>query len=79
MTDLQPENASMVQTFCMALHNLWDQARGKSGLSMVVVVVVVVVGSSSEPNRAQLSTIEGERQYNELRKNALRVTDFLII
>jgi hypothetical protein len=41
MTDLQPENASMVQTFCMALHNFWDQARGKSGLSMAVVVVVV--------------------------------------
>jgi hypothetical protein len=39
MTDLQPENASMVQTFCMGSHNLWDQARGKSGLSMVVVVV----------------------------------------
>ena len=69
MTDLQTENASMVQTFCAASHNLWDQTRGKSGLSM----------GSSEPNRAQLSTIEGERQYNELRKNALRVTDFLII
>ena len=41
MTDLQPENASLVQTFCMALHNLWDQARGKSGLGTVVVVVVV--------------------------------------
>ena len=39
MTDLQPENASLVQTFCMALHNLWDQARGKSGLGTVVVVV----------------------------------------
>jgi hypothetical protein len=42
MTDLQPENASMVQTFCIALQYLWDEARGKSGLSTVVVVVVVV-------------------------------------